>query len=353
MRFRVIALVVALGAGTALLLAGPDRDPAPTSARATLATAWPRAQRADFPANLPDGPIFQPGLFLDARTAIGTAPSPDGRSLRLMLRGAEGEVREMRRRPLSQNPSFDHFAMAGDEVAWTESADGRPVEIWTADPRTRDARKLTADTGDAVFYGSQYDLVIADGRVHWVAGAGAEATEFRSVPLAGGEVRVRTEPGVWSLTTWPWVTSGAADPTGTTVLRDPTANQERRVPVSGAELASCTPAWCRVMVMAADGLARIDVMRPDGRDRRRIAGAGAGAAVGDVAILDRFEVLSEARPDSDLTGAEGLLIHDIATGRTVDLSGSVSGAFSRGGVVWWSTGDQDSLVWHTVDLRTV
>ncbi len=27
------------------------------------------------PGNPPDGPIFRPGIFLDARTAAGTAPS--------------------------------------------------------------------------------------------------------------------------------------------------------------------------------------------------------------------------------------------------------------------------------------
>jgi hypothetical protein len=351
-RTSIAGLVVAVGAGAALLLLGPDREPPAPPARAALADAWPRAHRADLPGNLADGPIFQPGLFLDARTAIGTAPSPDGRSLRLVMRGAEGEVRELRRRPLSEAPVFDHFAVAGDRLAWTESA-GRRTEIWAAGTGGGAPRRLTADTGDALFYGTPYDLVIAGRRVHWVAAAGAEATEIRSVALTGGEVRVRTEPGVWSLTTWPWLTSGAADQAGTTVLRDLTANREQRVPATGAELASCTPAWCRVVVSGADGPARIDVMRPDGGERRRIAGGGATAAINDVAVLDRFEVLSEARPDSDLTGEEGLLVYDIGTGRTVDLTATATAAGAGNGVVWWSTGDQDSLVWHTVDLRTV
>ena len=69
--------------------------------------------------------------------------------------------------------------------------------------------------------------------------------------------------------------------------------------------------------------------------------------------LRPFEVLSEPRPDSDLTGTEALLIHDITTGRTVDVDAAVDGAFSRGGVLWWSTGDQDTIVWHTLDLRTI
>jgi hypothetical protein len=108
-----------------------------------------------------------------------------------------------------------------------------------------------------------------------------------------------------------------------------------------------------VLVTTTDGLARIDVMRPDGSDRKRIAGGEARAALPDVAILDRFEVLSEPRGDSDLTGTEALLIADLQTGRTIDVAPAVDGAFSRGGVLWWSTGDQDHIVWHTLDLRTV
>jgi hypothetical protein len=71
-----------------------------------------------------------------------------------------------------------------------------------------------------------------------------------------------------------------------------------------------------------------------------------------VVPLDRFAVLSEAGPDSDLTGTERLLVYDIATGRTVDVGAQVNGAFCRAGVLWWSTGDQDALAWHSIDLRT-
>jgi hypothetical protein len=137
------------------------------------------------------------------------------------------------------------------------------------------------------------------------------------------------------------------------VLRDTASNAEVRVAAGAAELTTCVPSWCRVMVMDGDGLARIDVMRPDGTGRKRAAGGDARAAVVDVAVLGRFEVLAEAGPDADLTGTEALLLYDISDGTTVDLHPAVTGAFTRGGVLWWSTGDQDSLVWHTLDLRTV
>ena len=50
---------------------------------------------------------------------------------------------------------------------------------------------------------------------------------------------------------------------------------------------------------------------------------------------------------------EGNFLQPIIQSRTVDLHPAVTGAFTRGGVLWWSTGDQDSLVWHTLDLRTI
>jgi hypothetical protein len=349
------ALTVALVAGGALLAYGPDEPaPAPT-ARAPLAEAWPRAQRADLRGNLPDGPIFHPGIFLDARTSVGTAPSPDGSAERLVLRAPDDSIRELRRRPLATDPEFAAFAVSGDDLVWTETAKGVRTQIWTAKATGGPARKLTADTGNAVFFGSQWDLVVAEGRVHWAAAApaGKQVTEIRSVALTGGAVAIREEPGEWALTAWPWLTDGGGDQAGTTRLRNLATNRDTPVESSGTELVTCAAAWCRVLVMNGDGLARIDLMHPDGSARRRVAGSAAGAAVTDVAVLDRFEILSETGPDSDLTGTAGLLVHDLSTGRTIDLAPAVDGAFSRGGVLWWATGDQDSLVWHTVDLRTV
>jgi hypothetical protein len=37
----------------------------------------------------------------------------------------------------------------------------------------------------------------------------------------------------------------------------------------------------------------------------------------------------------------------------VEVSPAVDGAFSRAGVLWWSTEEGDRTLWHTVDLRTV
>jgi len=352
--FGGLGLLVALIAGGALIAYPVEDDKPAPAGRVGLTAAWSGAQRADFPGNVPDGPVYHPLIFLDARTSVGTAAAPEGTAERLVLRAADGTIKELRRRPLDTRPEFGTMAVSGENLVWTESADGGPVEVWTGRTSGEGVRRLTRDTGDPVFYGSQWDLVIADGRAWWAAAAKeAEVTEIRSVALTGGKVTVRREPGAWALSAWPWLTDGGGEQTGTTVLRSLTGNREQRIETSGAELSTCGPAWCRVMVMTSDGLARIDAMRPDGSQRRRIAGSAAGAAITDVAILDRFEILSEATPTSDLTGTEGLLVHDLQTDRTVEVSTAATGAFARNGVLWWATGDQDSLVWHTLDLRTV
>ncbi|MEU4564672.1 hypothetical protein AB0F72_40340 [Actinoplanes sp. NPDC023936] len=343
-----ISLAVALLAAAALLAGGlPEQEasvPA-TAARLTLAQAWPHAARAD----LRDLGL-EPLLFLDATTAAGTVD--DAGHTRLLV----GE-RELRRLPAEAR--FDNLTMAGEDLLWTETAEDGRTEIWTARPRGGTApRRLTADTGNILLYGNQYDLVVAEGRVHWAAADGDRSTEIRSVPLAGGAVRTTVEKGQWALSAWPWLTDDVGGQAGEIRLRNMRTGAEQRVTAGAAEWTMCSPAWCRVMVMSGEGLARIDLMRPDGSRRHRIAGPGTQAAVNDVAVLDRFEVLSEPRPDSDLTGTAGLIVHDVGAGgadagRTVHLTVAADLAASRDGMLWWSTGDREATVWHTLDLRTV
>jgi hypothetical protein len=356
-----LGLVVALVAALTLIVVSPTgRRPAVDTGPIPAARAWPAAQRADVPGSLPDGPAYQPVLFLDARTSVGTAPSPDATALRLVLRAADGTVRELRRLPMDASPRYAGFTVAGDELAWAESvtdAQGRGrTRMWLADLRGgRPPRQLTADTGQVAFFNSQYDMVIADGRLHWVAARpGRDAvTEIRSVPLTGGKVSVRTERGPWALTAWPWLVSASSGQSGPVQLRDLRARKVFDVDVAPTELVTCSPVWCRVLVLSGDGPARIDLVRPDGTDRQRVAGATATASVVDVAVLDRFELLSVTGPDAAPTSSQQLLAYDLTTGRTVDVATGVGMVLCRGGVLWWSTGEDDATVWHTVDLRTL
>ena len=342
-----IALGAALLAAVALLAGGlPEQPAAPVPpGRATAEQEWPAAARADLP-----GLAVDPLLFLDATTAVGTVA--DGDVVRLVVE-RDGIARELRRLPAADEPRFEGLTASGDDLVWAESSGTRPVEIRAASRGGGESRLLTTDTGNTLFYGNQSDLVVAEGRVHWVAGDGEETTQIRSVALTGGPVEVREEKGRWALSAWPWITDEAGSRSGTVTMRELTTGREVRVPFTGAEFGMCGPAWCRVMVMAGEGLARIDVMRPDGSDRRRVAGPNTQAAVNDVAVLDRFEILSEPGPNFDLTGAAGLVVHDLRTGRTVTLTAAADLAATKDGMLWWSTGSQEAAVWHTLDLRTV
>ncbi|WP_232534098.1 hypothetical protein [Plantactinospora sp. KBS50] len=351
--WTVASLVVALLAGAVLVAGGWQAAPAPPPGRVSAERAWPAARRGELPGSLPDGPLFQPLLFLDPHTAIGTAPSPDALWLRLLLRGADGGTRMLRRLPYADNPVFDNLTVAGNTVAWTESAQDGRVRIWVLGLDAGGSpRQVTADTGDAVFDGTENGLRIVDGRVYWAAARGTEITEIRSVALSGGAVRVRAEPGRWALSRWPWLTDGTRGRPSTTVLRDLGTGGRTEVRTAGGELATCSPTWCRVTVIDSGELVRIDLMHPDGSGRRTVAGRNALAALDDVAVLDRFEVLSEPGPNSDLTGTAILVSYDLRTGQTVLLSPIAATVFFRNGVLAWSTGAQETTVWHTVDLRT-
>lgn len=350
---RLASLGAALAASGVLLAAPPGGAPKPVppvNARA----AWPQAHRSVLPATLADGAAYEPAVFLDADRSIGTASTPDGRALRLVLRLGDGSVRSLRTLSMSRNPSFASVAADGSLVVWAETAENRE-QLWSLDlgPPAATARLLTGDVGDARFYQSQYDLVFADGRVHWVAAGAGDTTEIRSVALGGGAVSVRSVRGSWSLSAWPWLVDGVTAAGGTTRLRNLGTGAERRVASTGRGVTACSPLWCRVVAFDREGYPRIDVMRPDGGERREIAGGTAATVVADTAVLDRFEIYSKLTGNSDLTGNFQLLAYDLDRRSTVEISPEATDVGYRGGVLWWSTGNRDEFVRHALDLRTV
>lgn len=355
-RLRRVALSTALAAGGALVgLPQVDAAARPTEPVSAVA-AWNHAQRAVIGAQLPDGSAYQPKIFLDAHTSVGTAESPDGSSLRLLLVGDKAPARQLRRLPLAANPSFQAFAVSGDVLAWVEGAKTSGLALWSVNVRGgRSAHKLTADLGDPRFYHSQYDLLIADGRVHWAASGPDRGTEIRSVVLGGGPVETRTEAGAWTLSAWPWLVNGTTETAGTTLLRNLATGADVAVPrtTQRASTTNCSPAWCRTVSLSEDGFPLIELTHPDGTARERVAGDTAATVIADVAPLDRFEVFSQIGPNSALTGNVQLLVFEVATRRTVEITPDADRVSYLNGVLCWSTGSMESYVWHAIDLRTV
>ncbi|MFI5840665.1 hypothetical protein ACIA8K_13240 [Catenuloplanes sp. NPDC051500] len=359
---REIGLAVALISSLVLIVLPNNADRAQNQVQTGPlgpAEAWPDVPIGELPGNLPDGPAFAPAYFLDPSTAIGTAPSPDGTAVRLVRLAGGGAPRELRRLSYSGSPQFGGFTTNGAELAWAESVSGDDnvtrTEMWAMALPDGTPRRITADTGDVVFFNSEFDMLIADGALYWaeVAPTTEPATLIRSVPLAGGAVTTGTEDGAWAMAAYPWLVSAESGQAALPRLRDWRNHRELTVPATGTELLTCGSAWCRVLVVSAGGPARTDLMRPDGSDRRRMAGGAAMAAVTDVAVLDRFEVLTEAGPDTTPASSQILYVYDLAKQQTIRVADGVGMIQTRNGVLWWSTGADTALVWHTLSLRAV
>lgn len=351
-RGTLLSLTAAVAASCVLLLAPPS-DRQSTAVPVPAALAWPGAQRGSVPAELPDGAEYTPAWFLDARTSIGTALSPDGAFLRLVVRQADGSLRQLRRLPTRDFPSVEAITVSGEVVLWVEGLEDRSPQLWAVN--LRDGRPpwlVTGEIGEARFYHWEHDLVVADGRVRWVATADNDVTEVRSVPLAGGQVQVTAETGTWQLSAWPWLVDAATSVSSSTMLRNIVTRQDVAVSSSRRAVTNCSPRWCRVVSSTADGY-RVDLMSPDGTDRRKVAEGPVRTAFADVAALDRFDVYAESDGNSDLTGNVRLLVYDIAGRRPVEVSRVAANIVYRGGVLWWSTGTRGLVLWHSLDLRTV
>ncbi|MDT5024766.1 MAG: hypothetical protein QOE61_1192, partial [Micromonosporaceae bacterium] len=48
----------------------------------------------------------------------------------------------------------------------------------------------------------------------------------------------------------------------------------------------------------------------------------------------------------------GLSLYDLTLDRTDLVDSGVANVQGYGGMLWWSTGTGDDMVWHALDLRT-
>jgi hypothetical protein len=355
---RHLALAAALVASIALLLS-PSAARSP-SGPVPAGVAWPHAQTGTIPASLSDGSAYTPLIFLDAHASIGAA-ADNSSERRLVRRGADGSVHVLRHLPAALHPSFRDVTASGQESAWLESTDnGAHVSLWAADlSNLRPPHRIALLTpGSIIEADSRSNLLIHGDRLYWVERdpVAADATAVRSVALSGGPVETRTEPGDWRLTSWPWLTNETTGTSGAARLRNMITGQDVTVPPTTGAQTTCSPAWCETVSLSADDSPYlIEVARPDGSGRVRVSSGTAVPATSDVAVLDRFEVLWQTDPNLDLTHNGQLLVFDIDTRRTVELSPNATTLGHHDGVLWWSSGDANraAVTWHTIDLRTI
>jgi hypothetical protein len=343
----LIALAAALAAAGWLLTVVESSSP-PTSVPMQQAASASPPPAVSISGKLADGSEYTPLFYADAATSVGTASSA-GADDRLVLRSPAGE-RELRRIARDRYPQFLGFTAADRVLYWAESAalpDGTyETRLWRA-PLDGSAppASLTADTGAAVFFDSEFDLVVAGGRLHWIAAPPDDSarTELRSVALTGGAVTTTSFEGRFRHTSWPWLLS--VDEQAPLVLANPETGERRTVTRAAAESVVCTPAWCRSMVQAGDRHL-YDVRHPDGTARRRVPGDLTAITV-DSAVAGRYELFTELN-----AGQVRLVAYDLDSSSMRILSPSIGVTSARAGVVWWADRPANPTAWLSIDLRT-
>jgi hypothetical protein len=361
-RWRLwLSIGVALTAA-AVLLALPQqrrgRNPSAAQGPATLAQAWPNARPVALPAVLPDGWTYAPMGVVDASTTVGFAGSPGDKQTALVVLTDPAHPRQLQTVAPGGGAYIDAVAATNDQVYWIRStfdATGQEhAVVWVADLAGGPPRQL-AEAGAPALRGSRYELQIVDGRVYWVTTptTGTPTTEVHSVAINGGTVDTQTVDGTLALTAWPWLTTGVGALGSHTELVNLRTNQTIAVPTLADQQLTCSPTWCRV-VTSGPGGGTVVLMRPDGRDKQTIAEAGEGAALADVALLDRFEVLTRPASNNRASTSQRLVLYDLSTRRRILIDAAVGPTLgARGNWLWWSTGDNEALTWHLLDLLTL
>ena len=345
----------------ALLLALPAPKRPSGASRAPagpppLTQVWPHAHPFLIPAGFPDGSTYTPAVVLDAAASVGMIASVDGQRTDLALVPAAGPPRVLQSQSVSDGGSFDGITATAGRIYWMHTvtdADGQArTSLWTASRSGGPAARLTADVGAPAFSGSEYDLQVVGDRLEW-AGSRPGITELRSIPLAGGRVAVRTVPGAWALSAWPWLVTAPSASDQRPRLHNVDTGAERTVRVPPDQQATCSPTWCRTIPNNAADATETDLVRPDGSDRRVIGRATDAAIASDVALCDRFEVLMTTSTTSGQVAVSRLALYDIEGKRLVQVEAAATNAGGRGDFLWWSTGDNETITWHGLDLRTL
>ncbi|GAB4048818.1 TolB-like translocation protein [Catellatospora paridis] len=350
---RAVALGAALTAAAVMLALSPQQPAPPRSAEPALTEAYPTATVRDTPGMLADGSVYSPLYFVSATASVGTAPSAGGDDVRLLLRDG-GRERELRRTPKDSAAEFAGFTSDGTILAWVElSGDaggaGR-TGIWTARLDGGAPQLVTADTGAVMLFDKQGDLALHDGQLSWMADAGKPGySAIYTVPLAGGRPVVRELAGGYAISAWPWLVSEAVADAGAIELNNPQTAERILVGVQAGELMTCSATWCRSLIIGStEASTVIELMRPDGSERLRTATGAVSSATTDVAVLDRFEVYT--RTTQGLTTTR-VMLYDLKTRSPALVTANAGRVACRGGVLWWSTGDNETLLWHALDLR--
>jgi hypothetical protein len=227
------------------------------------------------------------------------------------------------------------------------------TSLWMADLAGGPARRLTDDTGTPDLAGTRYSLQLASGRLYWISGdPDGITTRLHSIAVTGGAVTTRTIPGRWQLSAFPWLTTTPA-PDLPAALLNLTTGTRIRVHAPAQRIAVCSPDWCRISAGNSSQSQDTMLMRPDGTHSQRIATGGTTAITDEVALQGHFEPLGGAVNPNGITTATPLTLYDLRTASTVLIDPAATDARASGDYLWWSSGDNETLSWHGLDLRAL
>ncbi len=356
----IVTLATAALAAVALVtLPLAPRAASPTS-RPTDAAVVPASAIFAVATTLKDGSSYALRYVLGSGHSVGVSLSLDGTSFRLMELN-DGQYRQLRALPAASGAQFDGFTFAEGQLYWVETEiepDGYTrSRLWRADITAPAAsvgqpQQVVPDMGYVVIHDSAFDLIVADGVISWltVDGTTRPTSVLRSTPLIGGPITDQRYVGAWRQTNRPWLVSAT---TGALKLLNTATGETVAVAGTGAEGVSCTAQWCRFTISSSDGPVRLDLVRPDGSQRRRVAGPGTRFEALDPAMLGRYEILSQSGGDL-AEGEQRLLVYDIeqATTREIEIA-AASLVTNRGRYAWWLSGDIRSPIWHVLDLNAL
>lgn len=360
-----------LGSGLAIIglllgLPAPHRPAAGTGGAAvvasgppTLASVWPKAASFPIPTSFPDGSGYAPAVIMDASASIGIVSSADGQHTDLAVVPAGGLPRVLQSQLVMAGGSFDGISYTTDRLYWMHTlsdTNGKAqVSLWSAARTGGAADLVTSDVGAPVFYGSQYDVQPVGDRLYWASAhvGRPDQTEVRSVAQSGGPVTVRVLDGAWAMSAWPWVVTAPSASDAPMLMQNLMTGAQVTVNAPASKQVSCSPTWCRLIPDNSAAGTETDLIRPDGSDQRVIGDANAAAIDSDVALRDRFEVLMSIITSNARITVSKLALYDIAAKRSVLIESAATNAGGRGDFIWWATGDNETMAWHGLDLRTL
>jgi hypothetical protein len=359
MRARVALVTAVIAALAAVFLPAADVTPAPAAGLPTLPGVWPNAMVGTLPGVLMDGSTFEPLVVVNAKTAVGRATSTDaaGEQTISLVLATPDSARRLRDFPAGSPTRLAAVTAGNGAVSWVEdnpqATNGPHTTLWAADAAGGSPRLLATDNDDVQTVGPPYDLVLADGRLHWMAFR-VEGGEVRSAPASGGPVTAQVLPDVYSFIGWPWLATPSPGEHGPKHLLNLITGAQMDIDAPLNRVLACTPQWCRVSTVDYVKTVEVGVMHADGSGYQILTQFERLYTVGDQPmLLDRFEF--EGQKAATTGQPDTLWLVDVANGRRVQATTQFAGGFGSDadGHVWWSIAGNEGPTWQTLDLRTL